>query len=208
MAIQHASIADADRHEAKGASSATAKTVCTANGTGGTSFQFVSYNDLTDTPTSTAWAASVSSFSTSASQLPSALSTALQVAFGSTVTTTDVTINNLGVVTFNTAGQYVVKLKLNFSRTTASGIALLLSRALLNGGQLGVTSGVTLDNNLSNQYVEQTFLVTAAIGDDLTFEIVRDSGGINNGGLYKVTSATAGWSDLPSAAVEVYKFGG
>lgn len=48
--IQHASIADADRHEPKGASTASANDVLTANGDGTTSFKSVNYGNVSGTP--------------------------------------------------------------------------------------------------------------------------------------------------------------
>ena len=51
MAIEHANIADSDRHENKGASTALDGQYCKANGDGTTSFEFISYDELTDKPT-------------------------------------------------------------------------------------------------------------------------------------------------------------
>lgn len=48
--IEHSAIADANRHEPKGASTAVNKTVPTSDGAGGTSFSFVDYLDVTNTP--------------------------------------------------------------------------------------------------------------------------------------------------------------
>lgn len=50
MSIQHSAIADADRHEPKGASTASNRQVLTAKGDGTTEFANTSYNDLTDVP--------------------------------------------------------------------------------------------------------------------------------------------------------------
>lgn len=48
--VQHSTIADADRHEAKGASSASSGTYCRANGDGTTTFQAIPYSEVTGTP--------------------------------------------------------------------------------------------------------------------------------------------------------------
>lgn len=50
MAIEHQNIADANRHEPKGASTATTDTVLHSDGDGTTTWKFVSYDDLTDKP--------------------------------------------------------------------------------------------------------------------------------------------------------------
>lgn len=51
MAIEHVNISDSERHEPKGASTATTDTVLHSDGDGTTTWKFVSYNDLSDKPT-------------------------------------------------------------------------------------------------------------------------------------------------------------
>lgn len=51
MATEHVNIPDAERHEPKGAGSATTDTVLHSDGDGTTTWKFVSYDDLTDKPT-------------------------------------------------------------------------------------------------------------------------------------------------------------
>lgn len=204
MSIQHVDISDSDRHEAKGASTATAKTVCTANGDGTTSFNFVSYNDLSDTP-SLGLVAVTSGTSTLSSQLPSAVDTELQVNFGPAVSTTDVDIASDGTITFNTAGTYLIKTDLNFSRVTSTGVAKLMYRFVLNGSQFGNSLGVSLDDNGSNQTLTNVICVEATAGTTLTVELVQMSSGIAVGGLYRTTATVSGWQDVPSAVVSVYR---
>lgn len=48
--VQHASIGDADRHEAKGASTAASGTYCRGNGDGTTTFANIHYSEVLDTP--------------------------------------------------------------------------------------------------------------------------------------------------------------
>lgn len=205
MSVQHVSIGDGDRHEAKGASSAALKTVCMSNGDGTTSFNLVSYNDLTDKPTPTVLSEIISGFSTATSQLPTTLDTPLEVSFGSGGSTTDVTIASSGDITFNTTGNYQVKVGLSFGRTALTGVANLMCRMLINGAQVGQSFGVSLDNNVSTTFVVNTFMVSATSGNVLSFEIVRASSGIDVGGLYKVSATTSGWNDVPSAIINIYK---
>lgn len=48
--IQHSAIGDADRHEAKGASSAVSGSYLRGNGDGTTTFQLIPYSELTGQP--------------------------------------------------------------------------------------------------------------------------------------------------------------
>lgn len=67
MSTQHSAIADGDRHEVKGASSATANTVCTSNGDGTTKFAVYDYSNLSGKPTlGTASSSSTTDFATAA----------------------------------------------------------------------------------------------------------------------------------------------
>lgn len=207
MALQHVDIGDADRHEPKHADTAVNKTVCMSNGDGTTSFNPVNYNDLVGVPTFSVLTLSNSGFSTAASQLPSAVNTPLQVEFGAGSVGTDVTISSLGLVTFNTAGKYLVMLDLNVSRTAAAGIAEILVRTLVNTTQVGNSFGVSMDNNLSAHHLYKPIIVSVSALDTFKVEFIRDSTGINNGGLYKFTTSLAGWTDIPSAGIRVYKVG-
>lgn len=79
-------------------------------------------------------------------QAPSAVDTALQVSFGSAQGSASdpVMVNAAGLVTFNTAGNYAVRIKLQAGRTGASGTSVLLSRILLNGAQYGSPAATKL----------------------------------------------------------------
>jgi hypothetical protein len=67
MSIQHSAIADADRHEPKGASTAMAGQTIIANGSGGTSFGSYDYNNLANKPTlGTAATSDATDFATAA----------------------------------------------------------------------------------------------------------------------------------------------
>lgn len=204
MSIPHSSIQEPDIHEVKGAAAALNKTVLTSNGDGTTSFYKVNYSDLIGAPTS-GLAQVVTGYSTSTSQLPTAVSTPLQITFGAGSTATDASIASDGSITFNKTGIFQVKLHLNFGRTSGTGVAVLTYRALINGAQVGQTFGVTLDDNGSLIQVMNSFVIAATASNVLTFEVARDSAGINNGGLYKTPATTSGWADIPSSSVTVYE---
>lgn len=208
MSIQHKDISDGDRHEVKGASTAVNKTVCMSNGDGTTSFSSVSYNDLTDIPVESFLYQDISGSSSASSQLPTATDTALQVTFGTGSSTSDTTLGSDGSITLNFIGPVYINTKLNFGRTSGTGVSVLMVRALLNGTQLGDTFSISLDDNASSiQYSRTFYLYSGTVGGVVTFEIIRDSSGINNGGLYKTAATASGWNDTPCASVEVYKLG-
>jgi hypothetical protein len=207
MSILHSAIADADRHEAKGASTAVNKTVCMSNGDGTTTFRQVTYSDLLGLPSGSGVALSNSSFSTLTSQLPTAVDTPLQVVYGAGSVTTNVTIDNLGNITFNVAGTYEVRFNASLSRVAGAGLSILMLRGLLNTTQVSNTFGATLDNNGDVLPISKKFTVTVSPGDIFKVQVATSSAGLNVGGLYKVTATTAGWTDIPSASVEVYEIG-
>jgi hypothetical protein len=141
------------------------------------------------------------------SQAPSVLDTAIQITFGpAQYTSSDpVMIDALGNITFNESGLYIVNGYGSVERQGSSGgVAILLLRGLLNGSQALSTKAFHIDSTgLTFPYeITVPFQVTA--GDIITFEIMRDSSGVNQGGLYP--DVTLGpWSDVPSAEVLIWK---
>ncbi|EAW4196130.1 hypothetical protein FFV02_22805, partial [Salmonella enterica] len=79
-------------------------------------------------------------------QAPTSVDTALQLTFGGAQGTASnpVMINAAGLVTFNTAGNYAVRIKLQAGRTGVSGTSILLSRILVNGAQYGSPAATKL----------------------------------------------------------------
>lgn len=146
-------------------------------------------------------------WSLAASQLPVAVSTPLQLEFGAAQSLTDVSIDASGLVTFNTAGDYIVRTKLNKGRTAGTGVALLFSRALLNTTQLNQSGVARITETDTTKQYDYEYLVTAAALDTLKVEIVRDSTGVNEGGVIGETS-TDGWVLSPSALISVSRYEG
>lgn len=140
-------------------------------------------------------------------QLPSALGTALQVEFGAAqkASTDPVMINAAGLVTFNVAGNYAVRIKLQCGRAGATGVATLASRILLNGAQYGSSAAVRLDNANTIMPTESRVVINATAGQTLAIQIVRDSvdSSINAGGVYAIAPATSGWAASPSALLVI-----
>lgn len=204
--VEHVAIQDADRHEVKHASTAVDRQVLTSNGDGTTEFSFVDYGNLVNTPVPVGYQQILSGFSSVASQQPSALDTPLQIEFGAGSVTTDATLASSGTLTFNTAGDYNVTIFLRFGRTSGVGTAILLNRFLINDVQ-GLNSNALKMNDADIIIPFSTSLIiTATAGMTFKLQIARDSGGINNGGVFRVLPTTLGWNLAPSATIVVSKF--
>lgn len=140
-------------------------------------------------------------------QAPSALDTPLQVTFGAAQgsSSTPVMIDALGNVTFNEAGLYLINAYGSVERVGASGgTAILLFRGLLNGTQVTTTKAFHMDTpNVASPY-EITIPFQVEAGDVFNFEIMRDSSGVNFGGVYPHT-VLGGWSNVPSTEILIWK---
>jgi hypothetical protein len=142
-------------------------------------------------------------------QEPAGLDTPLQVTFGPAQNgpADPVQLDALGNITFNQAGLYLFNGYANFERQGSSGgVTVTLFRLLLNGVQISPTKGVDLSGTGLMFPYELTIPINVSAGDVFTWEIMRDSSGVNAGGLY-VHNNGGPWSDVPSADVFVYKIG-
>jgi len=151
----------------------------------------------------------VLSASDTTDQTPSGLDSALQVTFGSAQGTVadPVMVDAAGVITFNESGIYLINGYASFERQGSSGGAAVIAfRALINGVQAGVTKVVELKQTENIVPYDLTIPINATAGDVLTWEIMRDSSGVNQGGLYSHT-LLGGWSNVPSATLSIYKLG-
>lgn len=199
--VDHKAIIDAERHEAKGASTAAIGQVLSATGSGTTTFATPS--TLVNTITNV----ELSQGSVSA-QTPSALDTALQVEFGALASGTNVSLATNGTITINTNGYYLLTVNLNFGRTSGAGEAYLFARILVNDAPTGFVEGIKLpDGNVTIPFqanLESYFLA----GTTIKLQVIRDSLGINNGGLVVLDPVTAGWATSPSAWIRIRKVQG
>lgn len=203
--VEHVAIADAERHEPKHASTAVAKQVCTSIGSGATEFAFVNYADIIDTPTPQGYRQSFVAFS-AGNQNPAGLDTPLQVNFGSPQISTDVTLAANGTVTFNTDGDYAVTLLVRFGRTALGGNAIILTRFLVNDVQGLNTNSISLPDASSITPFSVTLFLSVIAGTTLKLQIMRDSSGVNVGGLTALVPTLAGWNVSPSATIVVSKY--
>jgi len=142
-------------------------------------------------------------------QVPSGLDVALQVNFGAAQGTSSdpVMVSAAGLVTFNQTGLYLVNGMGNVERSGSGGVATLLFRPLVNGTPVGVVKGFDIGTSQSMMPYEITipFYVSVA-GTTFTFEILRDSSGVNDGGLYDHVTASS-WDNVPSANLQIWKIG-
>lgn len=138
-------------------------------------------------------------------QAPSALDTPLQVTFGAAQNSASnpVMLNASGVVTFNTAGTYIINLRLQYGRAAATGTSVLLSRFVSAGAQFGPTQAAKLIASDIVLASESRIIINAVAGQTIILQVMRDSSGTNFGGLYPQTVVASGWSAAPSAVIVV-----
>lgn len=134
-------------------------------------------------------------------QAPTAVDTPLQLSFGSAqgASTNPVMINAAGLVTFNTAGSYAVRVKLQTGRTGGTGTSILFARILLAGAQYGSPACVRLDNANATFVIESRVVINATAGQTFATQIMRDSTGNNSGGLIPQAATVTAWGTAPSA---------
>ena len=120
-----------------------------------------------------------------------------------------ITLTGAGtIITFVTAGLYFVEFKLQVDRTSAAGSSTILTRtAITPNGQATfytVPRLTELDSaNISTGLTRSGYLKAGA-GDAFSGEFVKDAGNVNIE-LGSYTPATAGWTTVPSAALQVVK---
>lgn len=143
--------------------------------------------------------------SSSVAQAPTAVDTPLQVAFGAAhgAPSDPVSISASGLVTFNQAGNYAVRVKLQCGRTGASGTSILLSRLVLGGAQVGSAACVKLTQTDATTPTDSRVVMNPTAGQTLQVQIMRDSAGSNFGGIYPQTAIVTAWGTAPSALLVI-----
>lgn len=138
-------------------------------------------------------------------QAPTAVDTALQLTFGAAQNSAanPVMINAAGLVTFNAAGNYAVRIKLQCGRTGATGTSILLSRILLGGAQFGSAACVKMTQTDATTPTDSRVVINATAGQTMAIQIMRDSSGSNFGGVYPQVSTVAAWGTAPSALLVI-----
>lgn len=143
--------------------------------------------------------------SSTATQAPSAADTPLQLTFGAAQLSAldPVMLNAAGLVTFNTAGAYAVRIKLQNGRTGATGTSILLSRILLNGVAYGSPAAVKMTSTDATTPTDSRVAIQATAGMTLAVQIMRDSAGSNFGGVYPHAATVTSWGTAPSALLVI-----
>lgn len=140
-----------------------------------------------------------------AAQAPAAVDTPLQVSFGAAqgAPTDPVSISSAGLVTFNVAGNYAIRVKLQAGRTGASGVSILLSRILLAGAQYGSPAATKLVSADVTIPIESRVVINATAGQTFAVQIMRDSAGSNFGGIYPQAATVTAWGTAPSGLLVI-----
>jgi hypothetical protein len=176
---------------------------------GGTSSQFLKADGSVDNTTyltagSIEFTQVLNGFST-LSQAPAALNTAVIISFGDGQSNAYVTLEDGGKVQFLQKGAYFINTFVSVERQGSSGgVAVILFRANLNGVQITTTKAIELPSTGVIIPYEVSIPFQANTGDVLWFEIMRDSSGVDAGGLYTHTNL-GGWSNVPSSQIQIWK---
>lgn len=143
--------------------------------------------------------------SSTVAQAPTAVDTALQLTFGAAQGTASdpVMINAAGLVTFNVAGNYAVRIKLQQGRTGSTGTSILLSRILLNGTQYGSPAAVKMENPNVIAVTESRVVLDVTAGATFSVQIMRDSSGNNSGGVVPQAATVTAWGTSPSTLLVI-----
>lgn len=138
-------------------------------------------------------------------QAPTAVDTPLQLSFGAAQGSVSdpVMINAAGLVTFNTAGNYAVRIKLQNGRTGATGTSIMLSRILLDGAQVGSAAAVKMTQTDATTPTDSRVVINPTAGQTFQVQIMRDSAGSNFGGVYPQTATVSAWGVAPSALLVI-----
>lgn len=226
MAIEHANIADAYRHEPKGASTASSGTVYVSDGSGSGSWTYAKLTGQSaaeegDIAVSTGsggveWQSReeyfgestfvevLDAYSSDLTQYPSTTDTALQINFGSAQNSSSdaVMLDSAGTITINEAGNYTIKTYIQYGRESGSGSAVYFFRALLNGEQTGPAVQAVITAADVTVPFSDTTTATLSAGDTLEYQVIRDSSGADEGGLL-ATTVTAGWTSATTASINI-----
>lgn len=145
--------------------------------------------------------------STAASQEPTAVDDPIQVEFGPAASDPGgfVSLANDGSLTILQAGTYQITAFFRFGRTGASGTSILLGQLLVNGVAPPEFQALAFRIDNPNFVSISSIQFTAKFPANavLTFEIARDSAGINQGGLFRFVPTTLPWNPSPSAGIRV-----
>lgn len=201
MTIEHNTIGAGEIHEPKGITTATVGQLYYADGSNSGAWA-----DETDQIAGITVDRILDAESVAANQLPSALDTPMQIEFGPAVSTTEVSLSAAGALTINETGTYRIKISVELGRSGGAGTSIMFLRALVNGVQAGRSIAYKISSATVTASFNDEAWLTLPAGTVITYELMRDSAGSNDGGLYKDSTTVLSWSDSPTAALRVEKF--
>ena len=145
-------------------------------------------------------------------QNPTGLGVPLQIVFGaaSGSGSTPVQISAAGLVTFNQAGKYAVRIKFQVGRIGGAGVAIVLTRMIKNGAPLGSPDVSYINSSDSISVKESRVALDVLAGDTVIFQVARDPSGNNSGGLttFTPTGSLSSWGTTASALLVIERFDG
>ena len=143
--------------------------------------------------------------SSTVNQEPSGTDNPLQISYGAAQGTVSdpVMLAADGTITINESGYYDINATYNIGRQGSSGgTADIFIRGLLDAVQTGNPVSAVVDTSnivIPSQLEIQGFIEAGAV---LTAEIIRDSAGMDDGGIFSIASS-AGWGDSSSASIRI-----
>jgi hypothetical protein len=130
------------------------------------------------------------------------------ILFGGPQSTTDVSLASNGLITFATAGQYLIMTDFIFGNVGGGGDARL-AVAMYKAPDTVDNQIISFVDNNKYHNVQMVFPFTAAASNVIQFKISKDTAHSISGGLYGIsTTAFPVLSDLspyPSARIRIYK---
>ena len=138
-------------------------------------------------------------------QVPAGTDTPLQITFGAAQGSASdpVMLSAAGALTINKKKKYLIDIRLQYSRDNAGAAAWLFFRVLKNGVQFNDPVFAKIDNANNDIPIQFSSRVDTAAGDVLTFEVMRDSQGFDDGELVSETPTPGDWSPSPSASIKI-----
>ena len=137
-------------------------------------------------------------------QLPTGLGVELQVVFGSPQTTEFWDIDAAGAMTCLVEDEYQLSVRFSIGRRgSAGGLAQIYLRMMIDGVQEGASAHVILESPDFEIPASFTLARSFLVDEVLTFEVIRDTDGVDEGGLLAGNPDVVGWNDSPSASISI-----
>lgn len=148
--------------------------------------------------------------SSTVNQAPASLGVPVDISFGAAASNALVSLSAAGVITFLQSGTYAVRVKMQMGRATNAGASIIATRMLKNGVQFGSPDVTIIENSAQIHVKESRVAITVNANDTVSFQLARETQGVNFGGLvaFPMTDALASWGIAPSALVVIEQFQG